>query len=233
MDTLFKVGKGNSKTGPMLTVMTDQGTCPDSCPLKFSTDEKTGEKKDGPCYAKGVRMLTHWQKMRDAMSAQEFALLLKRKVAKGQLWRMATAGDMPGKCETVNEKEFNIIVKANEGRKGFTYSHKYNLAGNIVLFKKALKKGFVVNLSANNVEHADVLADQGLPVVCVLPMDATEKSYNTPQGRKIVTCPYALDKTKTCNVCGLCAKGDRSFIIGFPAHGTRKRTADKIACENI
>jgi len=98
----------------------------------------------------------------------------------------------------------------------------------------AINNGFCINASANNIDQADYYHNSlNMPTVVVLPTIATEKSYQTEGGNTIVTCPATIRDDVTCATCGLCAKGDRSFIIGFPAHGARKKKANQIACENI
>lgn len=48
----------------------------------------------------------------------------------------------------------------------------------------ACASGLVINLSGNNLDHADKLATLGIaPVVAVVPSDTTENT-TTPQGRK-------------------------------------------------
>ena len=37
------------------------------------------------------------------------------------------------------------------------------------------------------------------------------------------------DRSTTCDACMLCAKSDRSYAIGFPAHGNQARKADAMA----
>jgi hypothetical protein len=147
----------------------------------------------------------------------------------GQLYRHNQAGDLPGLGERIDGVALRKITKANTGRRGFTYTHKYGARGNLKLIKAANDAGFVVNLSANSPHHADELADTGAgPVVCVLDQ-ATTKNTITPAGRKIVVCPATVRDDVTCSTCGLCARSSRSIIIGFPAHGTSKRKASAIS----
>ena len=92
--------------------------------------------------------------------------------------------------------------------------------------------GFTVNLSGNNLAHADELADLNIaPVACVLPADHKGNTV-TPKGRKVVQCPATREGSKfekvSCATCKLCSL-QRDFIIGFPAHGGSKRKASAIA----
>jgi hypothetical protein len=89
--------------------------------------------------------------------------------------------------------------------------------------------GFTINLSANNLAHADELAALDIgPVAVVLPAGFDGRHTQTPAGRRVAQCPATYRDT-TCADCGLCAKRDRKVIVGFPAHGVHKRKADAVA----
>lgn len=210
----------NVKTGPIPTTMTGRSSCPDSCPLK-----------NNGCYADNFPLVLHWQK-RCTLSINELTDKIK-KLPRGQLWRHNVAGDLPGENENIDAEQLGKIVQANKGKKGFTYTHK-NPVKNLKTLHEAINSGFCINASANTAEQADYYHDSlDLPTVCLLPANANEKSYQTEQGNTIVTCPATIRDDITCATCGLCADADRNFIIGFPAHGARKKKANQIACENI
>ena len=42
----------------------------------------------------------------------------------GQLWRHNQAGDLPGIGNKIDVKQLGQLVKASEGKRGFTYTHK-------------------------------------------------------------------------------------------------------------
>ena len=118
----------------------------------------------------------------------------------------------------------------------------------------ANRSGFTINLSGNNMDHADQLvkADCGL-VVSVLPIEyerRTEKGLNgkkwaetleqyndrlaafpksTLDGHRLVVCPATFADDISYVNCKLCQKVKRKSIVGFPAHGRSKRNADTIA----
>jgi len=85
-------------------------------------------------------------------------------------------------------------------------------------------------LSANNIKEADELKklDKNIPVVVILPMNAP-KVQTTAEGNKIVVCPAQTRDKVTCSKCKLCAIPDRSYIIGFLAHGIQKKLVNKLA----
>ena len=211
---------GNVKTGPIPVTTTSSDSCPPSCPFS-----------GGGCYAKSGPIALHWKKVSDGARGGSLENLTDfvRALPDGQLWRMNQAGDLPGLGERIDVAALRKIAKSNTGKRGFTYTHKHERKGNLRHIKAANDAGFVVNLSANSPQHADTLAETGAgPVVCVLDQ-ATTKNSTTPAGRKIVVCPATVRDDITCESCGLCARANRSIIIGFPAHGTAKKKASAIA----
>jgi hypothetical protein len=173
----------------------------------------------------------HWLKVSQGARGGSLENLTDfiRGLPENQLWRMNQAGDLPGLGERIDAAALRKITKANTGKRGFTYTHKYSKRGNLRHIKAANDGGFTVNLSANSPQHADELADTGAgPVVCVLDQ-ATTKNTTTPAGRKIVVCPATVRDDVTCSTCGLCARSTRSVIIGFPAHGMAKKKASAIS----
>jgi len=210
----------NAKTGPIPVTTTTAKTCPASCPFKGNG-----------CYAQQGPLAMHWQRVTKGSNAINWQALCRSIAAlpAGQLWRHNQAGDLPGLGDTIDCKALGQLVRANAGRRGFTYTHKpmrTKAARNAIAHANA--RGFTINLSANTLAHADQLASLGIaPVVVVLPRDATENT-TTPDGRKVVICPATQRDDVTCASCGLCARL-RDCIVGFPAHGTSVRKADAIA----
>jgi hypothetical protein len=210
----FVKQSSNSKTGPIPVTYSQRETCPPSCP-HYRAD----------CYAEDYYTRMSWDKV--AQRGGDLAALCESVAAlpAGQLWRHNVAGDLPGAGEEVDAAALGEIVKANMGRRGFTYTHKKSADG-IYWAAQATAWGFTVNLSADDAGDADALAelDAG-PVVAIVPTDTPEKSY-TPAGRTIIVCPAQTRDGVTCASCGLCARADRGVIIGFRAHGTRAKVAD-------
>jgi hypothetical protein len=152
----------------------------------------------------------------------------------GTFWRHDQAGDLPGKGDRIDHWALNALVKANDGKRGFTYTHKPPNSSNIAAIRSANARGFTVNLSANNLAHADTLAaaDVG-PVVVVLPnsVHGHVKGLATPQGRPVTVCPATYREDVTCQSCQLCQRQSRKAIVGFPAHGAQQRAASAIATQ--
>lgn len=211
----------NAKTGPIPVTTTSAETCPDACPLK----------RNG-CYADSGPLGLFWRKVTERKAGMAWADLLDqvRALPKGQLWRHNQSGDLPGQGDQIDTVLLSQLVKANRGRRGFTYTHKpMTSPESREAIAEANGQGFTVNLSANTLAEADSLADLGIaPVVVVLPADQTTAT-TTPAGRKVAICPAVIADSVSCASCGICALRDRKAIIGFPAHGTSKRKADAIA----
>jgi hypothetical protein len=206
-----------------------RGTCPDSCSLKGNG-----------CYAENYPLNTHWNAISEGKRGKDYATMTKAisRLHKGQLWRHNQAGDLVGLSDklTIDQKALFDLVKANTGKKGFTYTH-YSVLGtsasslaNRYAIRQANQGGFVINLSADTYEEADSMQSLKLaPVVVLQTEDAPRVDY-TPQGNKVVTCPATYRNDVTCSSCKICAVPleKRSAIIGFPVHGTKKKTAQKV-----
>ena len=144
------------------------------------------------------------------------------------LWRHNQAGDLPHTAGVIDRPRTFQLAAANLGRRGFTYTHHDPFIGkNLRTIWAVSEMGFTVNLSANNLEHADTLAITKLPVVVVLPTDQLE-NLKTPAGRQVVVCPAVVRDDTTCATCQLCYQRDRSSIVGFPAHGSGKKKVVRI-----
>ena len=209
----------NEKTGPIPVTTSSEETCPPACPLKGAG-----------CYAEGGKLAMFWRKVNAKKAGLAWAEALQQiaKLPRGTLWRHNQAGDLPGVGNEIDPIAMGELVKANRGRRGFTYTHKPASLANLTMVRIALREGFTVNLSADNLATADELASTGLPVVVVLPSDQVT-ALKTPGGRHVAICPATISDEVTCATCGLCAEPDRNSIIGFPAHGNRKAKASAIA----
>lgn len=211
----------NAKTGPMFTATQSKETCWKGC--KYY---------NAGCYADGGPLGMHWNKVTDGRRGgtfEEFIAAVEAlpPVAK---WRYGQAGDLPGENEKIDRRKLRRLVRANNRRPSIAYTHKPvldNVAHQIAIWE-ANQGGFTINLSGNDLAHADALADLDIaPVVVVLPRDTTKNTV-TPAGRKVVVCPATQRDDVTCVKCMLCAR-QRDFIIGFPAHGVSAKRADAIA----
>ena len=211
----------NKKTGKILVTKSEHNTCPLSCPFYG----------DG-CYGETGPVSWHWKKMEVGTTATgtpvetdwDEALKKISSLPDNSIWRHNEVGDLPsGKtCEHINETLLSELVAANKGKRGFTYTHKTEIDSNFDLIKSSNENGFTINLSGNNVAHADELVKKNAaPVVVVLPIEVTE-NFKTPDGNLGVVCPN-VTKGVTCKDCGLCQISTRKVVVGFPAHGVKKK----------
>jgi hypothetical protein len=213
----------NEKTGPIPVSTTTFETCPDACPLRNSG-----------CYAGNGPLALFWQKVTEHKAGVAWSAFVAQVAAlpAGALWRHNQAGDLPGNRISIDTPALAALVSANVGKRGFTYTHYDVLKNkkNRAAVAAANAAGFVINLSANNLAHADALAETNAgPVVVVLPADVHGKAdIATPSGRKVVVCPATYRDDVSCQSCGLCARL-RDAIVGFPAHGVQKKKADALA----
>jgi hypothetical protein len=213
----FTRKSANAKTGPIPVTTTAAESCPPSCPLTTS------------CYAKQGKLSLHWNKVTagerggtlDDLCASIAAL------PDGQLWRHNQAGDLPGTGDHVDAIALAQLVRANTGRRGFTYTHKPMSGENAAAVASANASGFTINLSANDLAHADELAALAIgPVVTLLAPDVTANTV-TPSGRAVIVCPATQRDDVTCASCQMCQRATRSTVIGFPAHGPRRNVVAK------
>lgn len=212
---------GNAKTGPIPVSTSSAATCPNDCPFNNSQG----------CYASSGPLALHWAKITRGERGVNFSEFCDSIAAlpDNQLWRHNQAGDLPGNGLEINGALLGDLVKANQGKKGFTYTH-YNprVKNNGAYIKGCNDYGFTVNLSANTPAHADELAALNIaPVVTVLPASQIQNCF-TPQGRKIVVCPATIKDGISCATCKLCAVKNRTTIIGFPVHGTQSKKAARV-----
>lgn len=230
MRVYFTRKSGNAKTGPIPVSTTESTSCPDACPLRHDNQ--------GGCYAAGGPLALLWRRLDNGEVGLAWNTFVDQVEAlpDGTLWRHNQAGDLPGWRDFIDVPALDQLVAANLGKRGFTFTHKPVIGddrvakSNAYAVKEANAAGFTINLSADTLTEADELADQGIgPVAAVMDAAATENT-TTPAGRKVVICPAIRSERVTCQMCGLCAKADRKSIVGFPAHGSSKRKASKVAC---
>lgn len=246
----FTAVSRNEKTGPMPVTTSDPATCPASCPFNSRANNSGG------CYAEAGPLALFWRKVgeRKAGLAWTDAMAKIQALPKGTLWRHNQAGDLPGLGESIDAAALDSLIAANKGKRGFTYTHKpMSDPENRKAVFRANAAGFTVNLSANNLAHADELAGLAIgPVATVLPFDLGRKAGKggqwaetlseyrnrigkvaTPAGRAVTVCPATYQDNMSCARCGLCAVDNRRAIVGFPAHGASKRKADAVAGQGV
>jgi hypothetical protein len=186
------------------------------------------------CYAESGPVMLAWDKVDrgkgNAVEWDEFLNQIRTKVYKNQLWRHNIVGDLVGQHNVIDTQKLDQLVQANRGKCGFAYTHYPVGSGyekNLEAIRKANENGFTINLSADCLSEADELYGLGAPVVCVLDEFAPDK-VRTPAGHHVIACPAEKKGVIDCARCGLCQKKDRKVIVGFHAHGARRRTVNRL-----
>ncbi len=226
MQYLLTPVSGNRKTGPIAVTTNPKQTCPPACPFR-----------KGGCYAATGAINIHWLAVSRDQAGTDYDAHVKALSAlpSGQLARLNQAGDLAGIGNRIDGTKLRAMILASKGKRFFTYTHKPVLGesqiarNNRSLVAEANKEGLAINLSGNNLEHADQLKALGIaPVVCVLPIGSPD-TVQTPAGHKVVKCPAQTREYVTCATCKLCAQGKRNVIVGFEAHGNAKRRVSQVA----
>ena len=208
---------GNRKVGPIKVTTSDKASCPSECGI---ADE---------CYAGGGPIAIHWNKVREGERGDNWDGFVDRvkRFRKNELWRHNQAGDLPPNADgKLDADKCEALADAASHTDGWTYTHynpndKHN---NAVIKSMNEVGGLVVNLSADTVEQADEYHELGIaPITVVLPEDAPNMGNKTPNGLPIVVCPAQTQEDISCNICELCQKRDRKSIVGFKAHGSRRK----------
>jgi hypothetical protein len=213
----------NVKVGPIPVSTTTRESCPPNCGMYAKG-----------CYAAGGPLAIHWRKVSEGYVGNDWASFVQTiaTLPDGQAWRHNQAGDLPGAGNDIDSGKLADLVDANRGKMGWTYTHKpMDNEKNRQAVDHANSNGFAINLSADTLAQADKLASLAIgPVVVVLDaVDGQKADTVTPEGRKVVTCPATYRDNVNCSSCLLCARINRTVIVGFPAHGTFKKAAAAVA----
>jgi len=219
MNVSFTKISRNEKIGHIPVSTTSFASCPNSCPLK-----------NNGCYAEIGPISWHWKKVTEGTRGESWESFCNKisELKDGQFWRHNQAGDLVGDGDNIDQNALRNLIAANYNKKGFTYTHYDPLFNqNAEIIKEANDNGFTINLSANNLKEVDVYVALNIgPVVTILPKDAA-KVTKTAHGNTVVLCPATYNDKITCKSCQLCQK-QRKTIVGFPAHGLKSTTAEKV-----
>jgi hypothetical protein len=246
----------NAKTGPIPASIIERASCWSGCALY-----------ENGCYAEAGALGMHWDRVSRGSAGGSWSEFCAKIAAlrPGRLWRYAQAGDLPGYGAKIDGALLEELVAANTGKNAIAFTHKPVLGDDPVavenrrLIAAAVKACFTVNLSANNLAHADKLAELGIaPIVTVLARAYARRAVRhrfkrrrdewaetigewrdrtdslpryTPAGRRIAICP-ATYSDATCKSCGACAH-DRKAVIGFPAHGAWRQVEAATAARDV
>lgn len=210
----------NKKTGPIPVSTSEKSTCPSTCKMYDN------------CYGKYGPIAIHWDMISDkkrGIDWHDFCVHIQR-LPNDQLWRHNQAGDLPGDGTHIDMAALGKLVHANLGKRGFTYTHyDMNISHNKSSIEYCNKHGFTINVSCDTLEQVDEMAKlTTAPMVVVLKSDEERTSFFTPGGKRVLVCPATRRQNVQCVNCELCQKqGDARPVIGFPAHGTKKKAINE------
>ncbi len=206
----------NAKTGPIPVTTSEESTCPSTCPFIGKG-----------CYAKSGPLALHWKRVSNGERGTDWHGLCTfvKQLPDRQLWRHNQAGDLPHDDGQIDGSLLGELVRANKGKRGFTYTHhKLDVGFNTYHIATANQLGFTINVSTESKDAAVAAFRKGLPAVCVVPSDHDGSDYGeVHDGVTFVTCPAQTDKPLTCSECGLCSQAKRQCVVMFKAHGNAKR----------
>lgn len=208
---------GNRKAGPIPVSITEESSCPRTCPFL------------GQCYASFGHTRLHWITVHKY--GMDWSDFLRRVAAlpRRQLWRHNEAGDLPHRDGRIHRRMVLDLAKASRRTNGFTYTHHVLDEPNVETIRRVHELGgFTVNASCETAAQADDAIAKGLPAVLVRPStDPLPKGATTPAGHPMRRCP-AEQSDMTCARCGICARTDRKTVIVFHAHGSGTKRINKI-----
>lgn len=211
---------GNRKTGPIPVSITEESSCPRTCPFL------------GQCYASFGHTALHWRSTHKyGVPWSDFVQRL-RGFPRKQLWRHNEAGDLPHRNGKVNRRMMLELAQASKRARGFTYTHHVLDAANVETFRRVhAVGGFTINASCETEAQADAAIAKGLPAVIVrASTDPLPKGATTPGGAPLRQCP-AEQSDITCARCGICARVDRKTVIVFHAHGNGAKRVNNILAQ--
>ena len=220
MNFHFVPKSGNKKTGFMPVTYNSRLSCPDSCIFK-----------NNGCYANNHHIRLNWDKVTSGERGGSFKELLNniKALKPGTIWRACVAGDIPSNNKgEISRTYIKGITEANQGLKGYTYTHnRLDIGENISLLKTANKQGFTVNISTESEAAADNAVLNNLPTVIVVKSTEARRTWLTKNKNRILVCP-AQTNGANCIDCQLCQHRPKNLIIAFKAHGNQARKIDKI-----
>lgn len=213
---------GNQKTGPIITTRHPQASCPVTCPFLGNG-----------CYAENFPLSKHWRDdLTRGMTFETYIERLHRLIdyrnrsGQSSMVRLVEAGDIGNGVE-LSPQAVHLAEAVSRASTVIWYSHYHPTPANLPVYRSILDR-VCINVSADSPAMADAYVSLGLPTVVVMPIGTPNVSY-TPEGRKIVACPAEKAGGRvTCQTCRLCGLKDRDYIIGFRAHGGRKKLVNQI-----
>ena len=216
----FSPRSSNRKLGGLPCSVSSANTCAPSCPLRR-----------GGCYGRSWPLSHHWKEVSEGRRGTDWATFCSKiaGLEVGVLWRHNVCGDLPHRRGIIDQELLGQLIEANRGKSGFMFTHHEPNGPNCESILWANQQGLTINMSANNLEHADELASLNIAPVAALVLPGEEDPIETPMGRQVQICPAQEFEDVTCAECGACADPIPGLIIGFWPHGNQRRIAERVA----
>lgn len=189
-------------------------TCPSECPL-FNNG----------CYAQNGPTGIHASRSATVQEDWKAKLL---KLPAGAKVRYMVSGDLFSNDQP-DWATISAILEVHARRrdlKGWTYTHGWRRLDAALL---NAHPNLTVNASTESLEDALRASSNGWPTVMVVPSGFPKRvEYDQAV---VLVCPNQSNPQVTCDRCMLCFKKERrlngkALIVGFRAHGNRKRAVD-------
>ena len=177
--------------------------------------------------------MLHWSKVTAGERGTDwdtFCGELGKALKPGQIWRHNQAGDLPTLKDRVTIDPFRMsqLTDAAGHAAGFTYTHHPLSDLNVQTIRETTANGLTVNASCETEQQADAAIADGL--LAVITDDREERSWRTPDGNRVMTCPAQLRKDMDCDKCRLCQDRRPDVIVRFIPHGGGKvKAAEAVA----
>jgi hypothetical protein len=215
---------GNKKLGELIKTYASRDTCNKGCPFI----------NDNGCFGENYHQKRWWDVV-DNSGSENFdevvsglaAQPLETKV------RVNVVGDHnadeAGNILPENIQKLSRVVKRRK-LGVVNYTHHPLTPANVELAKSA---GFIMNFSTETVTDAKKALDSGVNAVISLHSNYKGRKFlKLPESDlNVVICPeqVATKKKVTCSTCMLCSQDrvERRIVVGFIAHGTKIKKADK------
>lgn len=201
-----------------------RSTCPSSCPLRKSLAA------GGTCYAEHGHLGGFiWTGLDKHEPGQRFGAGIRvytldqlstaiRCLSPHSVWRHNQAGDLYASNGTIDQGILSTITEANTGRRGFTFTHHdvlLNMQNREMIFT-ANENGFRINLSANNLAHADQLASLSIARSPRSFQNLNEQTFGLLQAGRLWCVPLGHARTSPVrSVC--CAHETATSLSGSPS----------------
>lgn len=212
---------GNRKTKsqkkistPIVSTSRTADTCADDCPLKGTGIEHKPSEGGTSCYATakpggGKSIFQNAESGDDTQTAmKKIDVMAAPKAAVRHL----VSGDVAGENDDY-VSEANAMHARRPDLQGWGYTHHWRQ------MQSSDAQGWTLNASTETPKQAEEAISKGWQAVIESPADK-QLAGTRIAGRRVVTCPNALNKDVGCADCHLCRNNSSTRpVVEFPIHG--------------